>query len=235
MSETNLTTAHRGEYGELSAPEWVSNLVGKLNGTAWTIGLESLNKRGGFEAINWDCYGYTEFMGQQLCVIQLRRAYKRKSSHFLSIRKDYYLCGHNENGNPFAHPIDTPARSRTAMATVEGPVLKALAEIWRCDADDLADIRRNGDVAFVPASSREIPSDCYPIQAIGIAGSHVVEARKKGRLYFSPSQKSIWGKGNLAISHAKGQHPAAITEQGCWRVRIARRAEHWGFTAPTAD
>lgn len=236
MSEIHLTTAERGDWGELkSYPEYVKALVAALDGNAWTLGIESLNKRGGFEAINWDCYGYAEFMGQQLCVIQLRRAYKRKSSYFTSVRKDYYLCGYNENGNPFAHPVDSPARSKTAMSTVEGPALKVLSEIWGCEAEDLTDIKRNGDVAFIPATSRQVPADAYEIQSIGLANSHVVEIGRKGKLFFSPSTKAIYGKGSLKLSHAKGQHPTAITNVGFWRVAVARRAAHWGFTAPTAD
>lgn len=140
----------RGRFNEIeSYPEWVKKLVDSCERAGvYERGIESDRKKRG-SAINVDCYGYDESQG--VAVIQVRECIFRPG-RFNKVRKDYYLIGHTEQGNPFAHPIDSPCRSKKIQdESAEATVRRVLAGIWQCDESDLADIVRQGDVAFVPA------------------------------------------------------------------------------------
>jgi hypothetical protein len=174
-----------------------------------------------------DVYSYDE--QRRLAVVQVRQCIFRPG-RFNKVRKDYYLVGTNENGNAFAHPVETVARSKTAMATASGGVALALSRIWDCPVDDLHAIRRNGDVAFVPLG--RLPADAVEVGENGLtfADSHVVTAE---HIYRTPDG-THYVKGRAWLRHEKGQHKA-VQCSGVYRVQVGVRAKTWGFTAPTAD
>jgi hypothetical protein len=225
----------RGQYNELTSyPEEVTDIIKDLEGRAFTSGIE-FNRKQGFEAINYAVYGVARVEGQLLALLQLRRAERQKPGYFTSVRKDYYLIGRNENGNAFAHPIENTAVRGTALSTVEGPVLKALAGIWGVRVEEVNLIRRNGDVAFVPATARSIPKDVVEISGVALTRdfSHLLMPGRGGKLFYSSS--GFFVKGAARIAHRKGQHPTAVVTSGIWRVVEGARATHWGFTHPTTD
>ena len=226
--------ANRGYYGELTDyPGWVAQLMDNLNGDAWVTGVES-NKRGRGEAINVDVYSYDE--AQRLAVVQVRQC--RFGRRYPQVRKQYFLIGRNENGNPFAHPVATVARYTN---TVEAGVIKALCKIWGCDADELAHIVRNGDVALVPAG--RLPGEAEEITAkeLIIRGTHIVKKHDGSAIYRRAHVSrgryvnTYYIKGSASIYHTKGQHPTSTARGGTWRVVAGWQDASWDFAAPTAD
>jgi hypothetical protein len=203
----------------------VHELVNKLDGQAFTTGIESNSKRTRGTALNTDVYSFDE--ARRLAVIQVRQ-YQWRNNRFPKIRKDYYLIGTNENGNAFAHPVDSVNRGN-ATHTDNGGVLKALAQIWQCEPQQLDHIRRNGDVAFIPST---IPPTAIPCadNGVTVAQSHVVSGEK----LFRDTDGTYYVLGRAYLKHSKGQHPT-VQASGAYRVAIGVRTRNWGFTAPTAD
>jgi hypothetical protein len=211
------------EYGALiRVPEWALLLMQELEQAgAWTTGIEHVGSRGGFQAVNIACYAADD--ARELAVVQVREAFKRKASHWLRVRKNYFLIGRNENGRAFAHAIPSPRRF-TADA-----VEFALCSIWRCTPRQLERVVRNGDVGFVPARR---PADLEPIDfPVALAESHLV----RGRLFFSPSRGELYAEGEAEIRHLKEQHAPARISSGFYAVRAGFRAATWNFSRQTAD
>jgi len=188
----------------------------------FTTGIES-DKRNRGSAINCDLYGYTD----SLIVVQVRQCIFRPG-RFNKVRKDYYLIGKNETGNLFAHPVDTPARSKKALETPDGTVNYVLSKIWDCSPDELPLIKRQGDVAFIPSplpgGSIEI-DNCITLRETHKITGKIMRA-PDGRLYAE----------RATAKHIKGQHATVKTPKGAWfRIQEGVRAKSWGFTTPTSD
>jgi len=199
--------------------DFTARVLYELDGVAWTSGLQS-DRKGRGESINVEVTAEANVLGQQLALVQVRQC-RFRPGRFNRVRKDYYLTGRNENGNAFAHPVTATARTT---------VRQALARVWGCDPRDLDDVRRNGDVAFVPVRG-VLPDGLDPVEeSVLLAGSH----RLSGDV-FRDRNGVLYVRGNAKITHAKHQHPTARTRGGWWRVQVAERAAGWGFSAPTAD
>jgi hypothetical protein len=216
---------NRNAYNALiQYPDWVRELTLSLDGISWSTGVVSDYRKRGI-AVNVDIYSYCE--EQRLAVVQVRQCVFHPN-RYNEVRKNYYLVGWNENGNSFAHPIDSPARSRKAMATVDGGVRWALCRIWDCDDDELQWVVRNGDVAFVPD---RLPKDAVQVEETPIFREHhVLKAQavfKSGRTYYV--------KGQASISHTKRQHPPARVKHGVHRVAVGKQFAEWDFSAATID
>ena len=211
-----------------STPAWVKDLMAEVEQDgAWTTGIES-DKRLRGSAINVDLYGYDADQG--LAVVQVRetvfhpRRYNRT-------RKDYYLIGRTEAGATFAHPVESPARSSRAMSSAEACVRYVLAKIWDCREQDLDDIERQGDVAFVPV--RNLPADAEPVlngEAVLIRNTHQLT----GDLWRT-SDGTLYARRGARLKHLKGQHKPVRAKGGYYRVQAGHRAQNWGFTAPHGD
>jgi len=202
---------------------WVKELVDRVEEAGvFSTGIVSDKKQRG-QSVNVSLYGYWE----DSAVIQVRQCtfHPRKYNR---VRKDYYLVGTLENGSPFAHPIETPARSRRAMTTPEACVRYVQARLWGCDEDDLPHIVRQGDVALVPA---RLPRDAEPVmdEEIVLAGSHRLRAKRMWR-----SGDDIYVS-HASLHHLPGEHSHVRQNSGIRRVVVAPRASTWGFSAPTAD
>lgn len=192
----------------------------------WTSGA-SFDKRNRGEAINTDIYGVDD--ENRLYVVQVRQFSRRYKNGFGSVRKNYFLVGYNENGNPFAHSIP----SRTVHAAIkkdpspESPVKAAQAWIWGVAQDKLGDILRNGDVALIPAG-KNFKKDVEEISGMmQIVDSHYVYTKKiyrNGALYAH----------NPTLRHMKGQHPTQ-KGNGWFKIMVGNRADYHSFAAPTAD
>lgn len=221
----------RDRYGAVkNVPEWVRAMQKELEQQgAWTTGIES-DRRGRGSSINVDVYSISK--GEQLAVVQVRECvfHPRRYSR---IRKDYYLIGRNENGRAFAHPVSGFRRSRRVQADLSTGVRIALAKIWGCNEDDLDDVVRNGDVAFVPV--HRLPTDAVLVEEghAVVRDSHHVRALASGKLYRVGDELYVTGRAK--IEHTKHQHPTARVRGGVWRVVAGERGEVWGFSEPTAD
>lgn len=219
----------RNDFGALtSIPDWCRALMldAEKSG-AWTTGIESDKKQRG-SAINCDLYGYQETQG--LAVVQVREAQFRPG-RFTNVRKDYYLIGRTESGGFFAHPCESPNRSAKAKASPEAAVRFVLAKIWGCREQDLGDIERQGDIAFVPVRS-------IPKTAVQILNGESVTIRETHRLtgdVWRDIDGTLYTRRGARLVHTKGQHAPVKAKAGVYRVQAGARASTWGFTAPRGD
>ena len=224
--QTDKIGYSRNRWHALShVPQWVSQLVREVQAAGvFTTGIAS-DKRQRGSAVNWELYGYDEVQG--LAVIQVRECVFHPN-HFNEVRKDYYLIGRTEDGAPFAHPIDSPLRSRRAMTTPEACARFVLARLWGCDEEDLPHITRQGDVALVPA---RLPQGAHltELAEVTVAGSHRVKA---DRIWTHASGYYV---ARASMTHLPGQHSRAVCKGGVRRLVVAPRVKSWGFSAPTAD
>lgn len=223
--ETTMENTARNDWNAiLETPAWVKTLIHEAEkaGT-YTTGIESDKKQRG-SSINVDCYGYNEAEG--LAVIQVRQCIFHPR-RFNKVRKDYYLIGHTENGNVFAHPVETPARSKWALASPENTVAFVLSRIWDCPADELHLIVRQGDIAFVPA--------VLPKNAVESGNSIVLRDTHKitGKIFKAPDGTLYCERARA--KHLKGQHAPVTVKGNYYRIQAGIRASVWGFTRPTQD
>jgi len=220
-----MEKALRDSYSNLiSYPDCIREILSGLDNQAWSTGID--RKHSQSMAINTEVISYDET--KILAVVQVRQCIFKKRYNVL--HKNYYLIGRNENGNFFAHPIKTIMRNKTALKTIEGGVALALSRIWNCSIDELSDIVRNGDVAFIPIG--KIPAEAKKVSsnAVIMGKSHKIT----GDLWHKGTTVYIKGRGK--ITHTKGQHPTAVALKGCnYRVQMGVRFEEWNFSQATSD
>lgn len=185
------------------------------------------DRKGRGSSLNHDLYGYDASQG--VAVIQGRQAYRTHKNGYLSTRKTYFLCGHNESGTPFRHPISSSAirGSINAGANALGVVRAAQRWMWEVTEKQLSSGVRQGDLLLVP-EFRE-PKGEHKGQAMTLAESHEIHATEiiegaNGRIYAK----------NPRIVHSKGQH-APIAVDGWASVRIGREASAWDFAERIGD
>lgn len=207
-------------------PEWARALDSELQRAgAYQTGIES-DKRHRGTAINVELFGHDENTG--LVVIQVREAVFHPR-RYTRVRKDYYLAGRNESGTIFAHPVSTPARSKKALETPQKTVEAVLCRVWDCTPDALPLIKRQGDIALIPA----------PLPAGSVETGNCVTLREThkitGKIMLAPDGRLYCER--AMVKHTKGQHAAIRkTARGAWyRIQEGARAKTWGFTRPTAD
>jgi hypothetical protein len=219
-------SARNAFHAYVAPPAWVEDLMREAEQAGvYTTGIASRSTGRG-ESINTAVYGWDD--AQSLAVIQVRWC-RFRPNRFNKVRKDYYLLGHVEDGTVFAHPVVSPLRSKVAMDSPEACVAWVLASVWDCKMDDLPEIRRQGDVALIPAT---LPATAHPlvVQTMTIRGTHVITADQ------------IWTDGDTfyvrrkaTAVHTKGEHATLKVRHGAYRVQAGIRAQVWGFTAPTGD
>lgn len=196
---------------------------------SWDFKVES-DKRGRVEALNWDLYalGNDIHTGKFLVIIQIRRFYRKKASYFASIRKNYFLLGHNEDNSVFAHSIES-AVIHSAIRRDKDVILAV--QDWIFDTD-YAKVLRQGDLALIPCSRRPSAPRIAKRTAL-IEHSHQLKAnvlRQSGegalvQLYAKFPQ----------LTHVPGQHPYVQGEDRWYKIAVGQRADFWKFAAPTVD
>jgi len=216
----------RGNFNELTSwPQWVRDLSRELqNSGVYTTGIESDNKQRG-TSINVDLYGYKE--EENLAIIQVRECVFHPR-RFNQVRKNYYLIGRGDTGQVFAHPIESPIRSKKALETPESTVDFALSKIWDCPIDDLPFIIRQGDIAFIP-----VPS--LPKNAIESSNSIILRETHKitGKIWKTPDGKLYCQKARMI--HTKGQHSPVKVKDYYYRIQQGTRARLWNFSLAKGD
>ena len=220
-------TTYRNQWNALKAwPEWIDTLIDEAEevGT-FTRGIES-DKRQRGSAVNVDVFGYDE--AQHLAVIQVRECVFHPRRHN-RIRKDYYLIGHTEGGDVFAHAVESPARSKRALATPDGVVAFVLAKVWGCTELQLPDIIRQGDVALVPARLPKTAELMGETEII-LRKTHRLKAE---RLY--RDGETVYAYRRVSIVHLRREHQTVQVKSGIYRVVEGHRAATWRFSSPTAD
>ena len=209
------------DYG----PAWCQTIINELDGVSFEVGIESDKKRRG-SAVNVAVMDSDVERG--LFVMQVRKCefHPRK---FNRVRKDYFLCGRNENGNAFAHPVEV--RSTNANVTT------ALCRIWDVTPSVLPRIIRHGDVAVIPERGLTFKDlELLPAMEFIADSKHSSHIFIPGALYARGDQ--FYVAGSVDIRHAKGQHPPVsvkLAPDTLYRVQVGHRASTWGFARPTAD
>jgi hypothetical protein len=216
-----MTTNSYSDYG----PAWTEAIIDQLDGQSFEIGIESDKKQRG-SAVNCEVMDQDQNAGLFVLCVRKSDFHPRR---FTRTRKDYFLCGKNENGNAFAHPVDVIATN----ARVE----VALCRIWGTTPSVLPHIVRQGDVAVIPERGitykdvERLPAMEFTIDSA--TDSHVFTP---GALYSRGS--TFYVAESIQIRHVKGQHPfvaARLNPSKLYRVQVGNRARTWGFARPTAD
>jgi len=186
--------------------------------------------------VNIDLYGWDA--DQSVGVVQVRHAFRRYRDGFLNIRKTYVLCGYNENGEPFRHPVGSHAVRAACNkegCTPESVVRASQRWMWGVTDKQLDDARRQGDVLIVPHRGDPTVGEHRPLgSTVTIAGTHVVEAEAIVRVRGKPW---VFAK-RPVLRHLKGQHRDANApmSDGQWfTVRAAYEADAWDFSARLGD
>lgn len=186
------------------------------------------DKKGRGSSLNHCLYGYDP--EQEVAVIQARQAYRQYSRSYLSTRKTYFLCGHNENGSPFRHPISSSAIRGSINAGANSFAVIRAAQRWMWEVTDkqLSAGVRQGDLLLVP-ESRGPKDSMHKGSVMTMAESHEIHSSeihegKNGKIYAL----------NPRLVHLKGQHvPIAIS--GWASVRVARESRAWDFAERVGD
>lgn len=215
-----MTTNPYSNFG----PKWCESVIDDLNGTSFEVGIESDSKKRG-SAVNVTVMDHDETLG--LFVLQVRQS-TFHPRRYTEVHKDYFLCGRNENGNAFAHPVSVIATNARVQV--------ALCRIWDCVPSQLPRIVRQGDVALIPERSLTFQEvDASEIREFAV-GSHIIRA---GAVYTARGDDPrVFVAASITIRHDKSQHPAVETKLAAhklYRVQLGVRANTWGFAHPTAD
>jgi hypothetical protein len=229
----------RGSYGEL---------YGRLFDTTTQAALETLraclpgefaefDRKGRGDSLNLDLYGWDP--EDRVGVVQVRMASRRYRNGFLNVRKDYVLCGFNENGTPFRHPVSAQ-RIRGAINAGAGPmeVIRAAQRwMWGCTEKQLAEsfYRRQGDVLMVAERGQPKGELIERGTEATLAETHVVRAERLVRIKGKPH---LWAL-RPVLSHTKGEHrdvrhPLTDTD-GWFTVRVADTAPAWDYSQRLGD
>lgn len=208
------------DYGS----NWTKAIIEQLDGQSFEIGIESDKKRRG-SAVNVEVMDEDANRGLFILCVRKTEFHPRR---FSRTRKDYFLCGRNDNGNPFAHPVEVNAKS----ARVE----TALCRIWQTTPSVLDKIVRQGDVALIPERSINYGDvEEFQVSEFAVGDSHLVHAE---RVYIGKDGKDVYVTGAVQVRHLKDQHPQIATKlpvSKLYRVQLGVRAKTWGFARPTAD
>jgi len=218
----------RNQYNALTAwPAFARTLADEVEKAgAFATGIESDRKQRG-QAVNVDLFGYDE--EQNLVVVQVRQAIFHPR-RYTEVRKNYLLIGRNEDtGAVFAHPVDSPARSKPALVTPQATVAWILSRVWDCLIEDLPEIRRQGDVAFVPV--RSIPPEAVEVPGpVVVRGTHKITGDK---IYQAGGTYYVAQRGHA--THTKRQHAPVTVRNGLYRVQTGNRARLWDFSVQRGD
>ena len=208
-------------------PNWTRELEAAAQKTgSYSTGIESDKKQRG-QAVNVDLFGYDE--EQKIIVVQVRQAIFHPR-RFTEVRKNYLLIGRNEEtGAVFTHPVESPARSKKALETPESCVAYVLAKIWDCRMEDLDEIKRQGDIAFIPVCS--IPAGAVEVQGpVVIRDTHKITGEK---IYQAGETYYIAKHGHA--THTKRQHAPVTVRNGFFRVQTGNRSSLWDFSERRGD
>ena len=237
------TTCTRGDYMQIvslhgSGAATPKDIIGIYSDALPELGIEGykINSRiRGWTAVNADLYGYD--WEQDVAVIQIRQA--TQGRRWKVVRKTYALVGHNENGNPFRHPVSSAAVRGAVRAHPDDPkhaVKRVQSWMWDCSIlqleEALASGCRQGDVLMVRVRKSK-SFVALENRVIVLGDSHKILA--------SSLYKDSRGDGsvialNPSMIHTKGQHdPVCAPVEGYYSIRLAREARSWTFGERVGD
>lgn len=190
---------------------------------SWNFGCEFDKKQRG-QALNWDLYAVSNDVhdGRLLIVIQVRQYTVRHKGWYPQVRKNYFLCGTNEDGSAFAHAVPATV-VRTAINKERDACLACQNWIF---GGDYGRMIRHRDLALIPLSKAPGAPAVSETNLV-LEDSHELTAkaiRRNGHVYAL----------DPVLVHLPGTHPT-VQATGWHRVVVGERAKFWSFAAPTAD
>ncbi|GAA4491182.1 hypothetical protein [Gluconacetobacter tumulicola] len=240
----------RGHYGELNGKGTfaiMQFLAPCLPGAYASFDSKSKGGRG--QSLNLDLYAWDP--EQAVGIVQLRHARRKKYDGYLNVRKSYVLCGFNENGTAFRHPV-WPAVIHGAVRrglSPAGVVQAVQCRMWGVTPRLLVDSVRQGDVLVVPERCRsldrekldekwylkEIPAGDFDL------GSHVVSSAEP-MLGLRETEHGgvirVLAK-HPVVRHSKGEHATTraprAENHGWYSVRMAGEDAAWSFASRDGD
>ncbi|PRE81284.1 MULTISPECIES: hypothetical protein [Burkholderia] len=128
-------------------------------------GIESLNRRGGYEARNVALYDVLDVADASVVLYQYRVTYKKKSTYFTEVEKTYYLALVEKNKNGVKVITDEVEvedfSSNKILATLRGKAspLKRLASEAYADTQAGKALKRYVETAELRGAVAEATSD----------------------------------------------------------------------------
>ncbi|GBQ31411.1 hypothetical protein AA12717_3755 [Gluconacetobacter sacchari DSM 12717] len=245
---TLSVTGRRGDYNELIGADAYQVLSFLKPALPDEYAEFDKHRRG--DALNLDLYGWDQ--DQSVGVVQVRQAFRiYKRQEFTNVRKTYVLCGFNESGTPFRHPVSAHAVRRACSGSPAETVAAAQRWMWGVTAKQLAESRRQGDILIVPerqADMRAALERKYPnlridhltgLDATFLVSSHAVQAEEI-LIVRSPggSVSRVLAKHPI-LRHSKGQHATVSAPRsgnhGWFSIRLADEAVAWDFSERFGD
>jgi hypothetical protein len=186
----------------------------------WEFGCE-FDKKGRGSSLNYDWYavGYDQHDGGFLGVLQVRQFIRTR--RFGNVRKSYFLCGQNEDGTYFSHPVE--ARVIHAAIKKNTDIIEAV-QSW-IFGTDYSKVIRQGDLCLIPV--RSINGTQVPNEVI-LQGSHRLCADK---IYENGDFFAV----NPNLYHLNGTHPTIQNLDGKFKIVVGKRASYYSFAKPTID
>ncbi|MBS1038081.1 hypothetical protein [Gluconobacter cerinus] len=236
IKKSNLTVANtRGNYGELIGPG--TGAIISFVSPSLPETFADFDSKGRGDAINLDLYGWDA--DQSVAVIQVRHAFRQHKKWFMQVRKTYVLCGFNENGEAFRHPVSASVIHGAIRrgCTPEQVVEAVQCWMWKVKPDVLALSRRQGDVLIVPErSANPLKNKEYKVlgNSVTVAGTHEIDADEIVRIDGKPF---IYAK-NPILRHKKGQHKdtkAPMSDSKWFTIRVADEEASWNFSQRLGD
>ena len=222
----------RGDWGELTG-EGVSKIIDFLK-PALPATFCDFDSKGRGDSLNISLYAWDA--DQSVGVVQVRHAFRLyKNSEFLNVHKTYVLCGFNENGEPFRHPVSAHTVRAACKKSVEAGVIAAQKWMWRVTDKQLEASRRQGDILIVPHRGNPTNGEFENVgQTMILSGTHFVEAEEIVKI---PGKPWIFAK-KPVLKHLKHQHrdtQAPLADGQWFTVRTALEAEAWDFSERRGD
>lgn len=226
-------TCSRGHYNEILSVFGVESrteakeILAKFASCLPDTGIERPSKKV-FSAVNVDLYGYDP--SQNVAVVQAREFWRHERKGWTRMKKSYFLCGFNESGTPFRHPVSSGAVRAAAKSADPVAVVRAAQRwMWGVTPRQLANGVRQGDVLMVRERGEPVGQDMGKVATL--ADSHRVEA---ARIVRTASGRIM--ALNPWMYHTKNQHDPVVADVEGWHsIRVADEAPAWDFAVRMGD
>jgi hypothetical protein len=230
----SITLPDRGRYNEiLNFPAEAMALAARVNKQiGFVSGIESVGKRGGFLANNFEVYGYD--LNRNLIAMQYRQAWKANENRWLRIRKAYVLAGLDEGDQVFSHVLNTSYQRNPNLgeSSAEQVIRWAESKIFRLPLHRLHTIIRQGDIALVPVRSIPRTAPMVDLSTLTLRESHKVLI--DGLCFLDRNSGRIWVDGLVQIDHTPGQHKS-VDAEGRFEIVQGERGYARFIDANTVD
>lgn len=230
----------RGKYGELHSSEILNFLKPSLPTT-----FCEFDSKGRGDAVNIDLYGWDA--EQAVGIVQIRQAFRVYKNGFMNVRKTYVLCGYNENGESFRHPVSAGIIHGAIRKghSPAGVVMACQLWMWNVTPKKLEQSVRQGDVLIVPERDRDPATKLakkYRVETENGAvelGSHIIESDDIILCFDDEDDLKLVYARKPVLKHSKDQHGVTraplADNHGWYSVRMGQEAHAWNHAQRMGD